>query len=205
VNNSVIKLLIYRGFLCGLIGLSNMAFGVEGIAVQASIKIAEHQALFLRINNLNYWLNNQQDDNKRIQEVQGAAVIMRDTIEACLVKNGSGDYHFLAPALFVANGPAVQTPYNKDPKFQFPFEGFFDKSFDVLTDLKRENKVFELLVRDPSKKEGNYPTDFPDRYFKITQVIDNSKKGILFYCGLGVSAFVFIGTILLYLGKLPQF
>ena len=203
MNNSVIKLLICRGILCGLVSLSSMIFGMNGVIVQKPIQTA-NESYFLRINSLNHYLNNREVDTP-IQPVQGATVSLRDTIGACLVKNGPGDYHFLAPALFVDNGPAVQTPYNKDPKFQFPLADFLDRSFDELTGLKRENKAFALLVRDPSGKEGNYLTDFPDRYFKITQVIDNSKKSIMFYCKIGISAFVFIGAILFYLGKLPQF
>jgi len=110
----------------------------------------------------------------------------------------------LASAIFIEDVNVAKILYT-DPKHKFHLQGFADEAFEELTNLAKKNEFVELLIPDPSGTQSNSTSGFNDRFFNITQVIDNSKKGILFYCGLGVSAFVFIGAILFYLGKLPQF
>jgi hypothetical protein len=193
--NNKINLVIYRGILCGLIGLSSMMFGMNEIVEQKPIAIGETTLQLLTKDNRNlskpYWLNNNKDKDP-LNPTMHTPILRHNDIEAVLVKIGPDNYHMLTSALLEGNTQTI--PY-KGAYFQIPLTGFKDRSFNTLEGLASKGSI-ELFI--PDQKSGN------DRYV-VKSVKDNSKKGIFFYCGLGVSAFVFIGAILFYLGKLPQF
>ena len=202
MNNSVIKLLIYRGFLCGLIGLSNMAFGMIKkcpISVDNVLNLIMHDP---DKNIKSSFILDNESRNTSIRINEEIPTLNTNLIDAVLVKEGSGKYHIRTSDTFEGkeNKSGIKLLYT-DPRYEFPLTDFSDRAFSEVNDYTEKKFSIELYV--PAIKK-----DYHGNAYLVKSIIDNSKnskKGILFYCGLGVSAFVFIGAILFYLGKLPQF
>jgi len=106
-------------------------------------------------------------------------------IDAVLVKECSGKYHIRTSDTFEdkENESDIKLLYT-DPRYEFPLTNFSDRAFSEVNDYTKKKFSIELYV--PAIKD-----DYNGNAYLVKSIIDNSKKGILFYCGLGISAFVF--------------
>src|SRR4030095_1703802 len=207
--NNKINLVVNCGILCGLIGLSNMAFGMNGLIVQAPITIGSTtlQLLVKDENNFPhpFWLNNNKSKNP-LDPIKAMPILFSDTIDAVLVRERPDQYSLFTSDAFTSDTftsdsaflrkNSIEVKYT-EPKYRIPLEGFLDRSFGCLQDYEQKGSI-NLVIRDP--KNGS-----TDSAYCVKSVIDNTKKGIMFYCGIGFGMITLIGAILFYLGKLPQF